>query len=146
MLLPAQADNSYRGHKLAVWILGFVALLNGVIGFNSAFNARDVATNADGIPLGTFTADAAQTAVSLFALLGIGRIVMFALCVVILFRYRSLVPVAFSLLLIDQLGGQLIHHYIPLPRVGNPPASFIIPGIIGATALGLGLSLWKRSA
>ncbi len=53
-LLPRRVDNTYRGHKLALWLFGLVVLLKLVISLNSIFNGRTVASSADGILLDTF--------------------------------------------------------------------------------------------
>lgn len=143
-LFPQRADNTYRGRKLGLWIFGLVALLNGVIGFNSTFNTREVATNADGIPLDTFPPAATQTVLSLFALIGVSRIVIVLICAVIFFRYRSLVPLMLAVLLLNQLASRVVHFYLPTPITGNPPGPTVILSILGLTALAFGLSLWER--
>jgi ABC-type transport system involved in cytochrome c biogenesis permease component len=143
-LFPRTADNTFRGHRIALWILGVITLLNGVIGFNSTFNTRQVATTADGIPLDKFPPDAAQTVVELFALLGISRIVIFLLCAIVLFRYRSLVPLMFAVLLVSQLASRILHHYQPPVTTGSPSGSIVISTLLGLTIIGLGLSLWDR--
>ena len=34
-ILPRSIDNTYRGHKLALWIFGLLVLMKSVIGVNS---------------------------------------------------------------------------------------------------------------
>jgi hypothetical protein len=143
-LLPGRADNSYHGQRIALWILGLVAALNGVIGVNSSINTRDVASRADGIPLDTFPTGASNTVLELFALLGVTRIVVFLLATVILIRYRALVSLMFLLLLFGQAASRLVSRAWATPVAGNPPGSMIILGIMALTALGLALSLWNR--
>lgn len=142
-LFPRSADNAYRGHKLGLWILGVVALLNGIIGFNSALNTRSVAMQADGIPLDAFPAAASQIVLLLFALLGVTRIVMFALSLVVLFRYRALTPLILSLFLLGELLSRGIHKLHPTPMT-QAPGAIVIMAIAGVTLLGLVLSLWER--
>ena len=144
LLLPKSFDNNYRGHKLALWLFGLFALMKCVIGVNSIINGRAVMTGADGIPLDTYPAAAAQLLVALWALLGLSHIIVGALCVFALIRYRSMVPYLFALLLLQHLGGRVILEYIPLVRVGAPPAFAV--NLIQLTLLivGLGLSLWRR--
>jgi hypothetical protein len=72
-LSPQRVDNTYRGYKLALWLFALLVLMKGVIALNSIFNGYSVASSADGIPLDTFTPAGAQTAVSLFAILGLSR-------------------------------------------------------------------------
>lgn len=143
-VLPRSIDNTYRGHKLALWLLGLLALLRFVIGVNSIFNGYAVMTTADGIPLNTFPAAATQTLVALWALLGLSHVVIGLLCVLVLIRYRGMVPFMFALLLLQHLGGRLIVHFIPLVRTGAPPAPIVNLTLLTLMIVGLGLSLWKR--
>lgn len=143
--LPRQIDNTYRGHKLALWLFAVLVLIRSVIGLNSIINGRDVASSADGIPLDTFTPAAAQTVVSLFASLGLSNLVISLLCIVVLVRYRALIPFMFALLLLQHLTRQLIHQFVPIPRTGTPPASVISLVLLGLMVVGLALSLWNRN-
>ena len=72
-LLPQPIDNTYRGHKLALWLLGLLVLMKVLIGVNSMVNGYSVASSADGIPVDTDPVPAAQTIVSMFALLGFSQ-------------------------------------------------------------------------
>jgi hypothetical protein len=49
-------------------------LMKGAISLGSIFNGYDAASSADGIPLATFTPTAAETVVTLFALLGLSQL------------------------------------------------------------------------
>jgi hypothetical protein len=75
-LLPQRIDNTYRGYRLALWLFGLLLVLKVTMSLNSIFNGSTVASSADGIPLETFTSAGAQTVVSLFALLGLSRLVI----------------------------------------------------------------------
>ena len=143
-LLPARADNDYRGRRLALWFLAVVLLAKGAIGVNSIVSGQKVASTADGIPLDTFTPGAAQTVVSLFGLLGVSHVVVVLLGVVVFVRYRALVPLLFALLLVEQLAKRAFTWLMPVPRTGQPPGPFVILGILALTVAGLVLSLWPR--
>jgi hypothetical protein len=143
-VLPRSIDNTYRGHKLALWLLGLLALIGLVIGLNSIFNGYAVMTTADGIPLATFPPAAVQSLVSLWALLGLSHVVTGLLCVLVLIRYRSMIPFMFALLLFQHLCGRLITHFLPLVRTGAPPAFIVNLTLLTLMIVGLGLSLWKR--
>jgi hypothetical protein len=107
-LLPRQADNGYHGHKFALWLFAVVVILKVIMSLNSIFNGRVVATSADGIPLDTFTPAAAQTVVALFAIWAIAQLIICLLCIVVLARYRAMIPLMFGLLLLEHLGRKLI--------------------------------------
>lgn len=143
-ILPRSIDNNYRGHKVALWILGLLALMRLTIGVNSMINGRVVLMTADGVPLDKYPAAAAQTIVALWALLGLSYIFISVLSVVVLVRYRSMVPFLFVLLLLQHLGGRVILSVIPIVRTGAPPASAINLIFLTMIVLGLTLSLWRR--
>jgi hypothetical protein len=143
-ILPKSIDNTYRGQKLALWLLGLLALINFVIGTNSIVNGRAVLTAADGVPVDTYPAAAAQAIVALWALLGLSRLVIGLLFVLALIRYRNMVPFLFVLLLLQNLSGRLILHFLPLVRTGTPTASVINLTLLTLMIVGLGLSLWRR--
>jgi hypothetical protein len=141
--LPRSADNSYRGRQPALWIFGLLTLMKLVIGINSIVNGWAVLTTADGIPLASYPAGAAQTIVSLWALLGLARVVLCVIYLLVLVRYRGLIPFFYILFLLQSFAGDVILHFLPLARVGAPPASLINNIFLALTLLGLVLSLWR---
>jgi hypothetical protein len=143
-LLPRRVDNGFDGHWLALWVFGLLLFVRGGIALNSIFIGRSVATTADGIPLESFTPAGAQTVVALFALFGLARLMLGVIGLVVLLRYRALVPFLFALCLLEQLSRYLILRWIPIPRTGAPPGGAINLGILAITILGLALSLWNR--
>jgi hypothetical protein len=145
-LLPRQVDNDYRGHKAALWVLALLLLMKVSMSVNSIFNGRLVASSADGIPLDTFTAAGAQTVVSLFAILGLSQLTICLLGILVLVRYRALLPFLFSLLLLEYVGRRLIFHYLPVPRTGTPPGYTINLILLALMVVGLVLSLRNRGA
>jgi hypothetical protein len=143
-LLPRSIDNTYRGRKPALWIFGLIVLMTLAIGINSIFNGWSVLTTADGIPLATYPPAAAHTIVSIWALLGLSRVVLSTLCLFVLVRYRTMIPFLFTLFLLQHLAGELILRYLPLATTGTPPGSAINLAFLTLTLLGLLLSLWHR--
>ena len=96
-LLPPRIDNTYRGYRLALWLFALLLFMKIAISLNSVFNGYSVATSADGIPLETFTSAGAQVVVSLFALLGLAHFMICLVCILVLVRYRSMIPFMFAL-------------------------------------------------
>lgn len=143
-ILPRSIDNTYRGQKVALWLLGFLVLIKSVIGVNSILNGADVMTRADGIALNTYPAAAAQNLIALWALLGLGHIVMAVLGVLVLIRYRGMASLMFALLLLSHLGGKLIGQFHPIVRTGAPPAFIVNFVLLTLIVVGLTLSLWRR--
>ncbi len=143
-LFPRHVDNTYRGYKLALWFFALLVLIKLAIGLNSIFNGYVVASSADGIPLDTFTAAGAQAVVSLFAVLGLSQLMMCSLCILVLVRYRALIPLMFALLLLEHLSRKLILHFLPIARTGTPPGSVVNLVLLALMVVGLALSLRSR--
>lgn len=149
-LFPKQIDNKYRGYRLAIWILALIVLLKFIMGLNvSGLNPLvsnvDVLINADGVPLGSFSAEAASTAVYLFASWGFGLLILNLLGILVLIRYRAMIPMMYLLLLIEQIGRKVIGQLNPI--VGAVEAEGLSIGTIingsftAALVIGIILSL-----
>jgi len=143
-LLPQRVDNTYRGHKVALWLFALLLLMKGAISVNSILNGDLVARSADGIPLGSFTPAGARAVVSLFGLLGISQLAFCLLGILVLVRYRALVPFLFALLLLEHLGRRLFLQLMPIVRAGNPPGPFVNLILLAVMIVGRALSLWRR--
>lgn len=144
-LLPRSIDNTYRGHKVALWLFGFVVLMKVAMSLNSIFNGYSVASSADGVPLDRYPSAAAQTIVALFAVFGLAHFVICVLCILVLIRYRRMIPFMFALLLLEQLSRRLILQLLPVVRTGRPPASAINLVLLALMIIGLTLSLRSHS-
>ena len=142
--LPAHIDNTYRGHRLALWLFALVTAMRLAQSFVVIFNGRSTAINADGIPLDSYPPEAAQTIVALFTLSGLYRLILSLLCVLVLVRYRSATAFMLAVLLLNYLGSQLILRLVPIVRVGSPPASVVNLSLLALTVAGLALSLLRR--
>lgn len=143
-VLPQQIDNTYRGHKLAVWLFGLVVFVRILQSLVVMFNGYSTARSADGIPLDTYAPAAAQTVVALFALSGLYRLFIGLVCVLVLIRYRRAIPFMFALLLLNYLAAQLLLQFIPIVRVGSPPGPIVNLILFALMIVGLALSLARR--
>ena len=143
-LFPQRFDNTYRGYQVALWLFGLVVSVRIVQSVAVIFNGYSTARDADGIPLDTYTPAAAQTVLALFAQGSLWRLTFCLLCVLVLVRYRSAIPLMFSLLLLNYLAAQMILQFVPLVRTGTPPGPIVNLVIFALTIIGLGLSLRSR--
>jgi len=150
LLLPRTAGNAYRGHKLGLWIFTAVVVVKIGIALGGLLNGSNAAAQADGIPLITFGATGAQDFLSLDAGLSVTLLMMAVMAVIVLVRYRALVPLMFAILLAEQLLRRLAYHVVPMLRVGTPPGTWINIVLTALMVVGPVLSLApvasKRSA
>ena len=143
-ILPRQVDNTYRGYKVALWIFGLLVFMKAGISLGTIFNGYTAAGSADGIPLDTFTPAGARAVVSLFALWGLSQLMICLLCVLVLVRYRAMVPFMFAVLLLEHLSRKLLLQIMPIDTTGAPPGYFINLGLLALMIVGLALSLWNK--
>ena len=143
-LLPRVIDNSYRGSKAALWLLGLLASIKLAMGLNSIFNGAFVLSSADGVPLATYPSAAAQTIVAVFALWALGQVLLALLSLLALLRYRRMAPLLFALLMAEHLGRKLILQFLPIIRSDAAPASAINAALLALMVVGLLLSLWQH--
>jgi hypothetical protein len=142
--LPQRIDNEYPGHKLGLWLFGLIVSVKILQSLVVIFNGYTTAKSADGIPLDTYTPAAAQTIVAFFALSAVYRLFIFLLCVLVLVRYRSAIPLMFAVLALNYLAAQLILQFVPIARTGTPPGSFVNLVLFALMIVGLALSLWRQ--
>ena len=144
LVLPPRIDNSFRGHRLALWFFVPVVVMKTGIALATILNGRNAAQSADGIPLETFGAAGAQAVVALFAIWGLSQLVFSVLGVLALTRYRALVPLVFVLLLVEHLARKWILLVKPIVRTGTAPGTYINLVLLALMIGGLALSLWQR--
>jgi len=63
------------------------------------------------------------------------------LCILVLARYRTVIPFMFALLLLEHLSRKLILHFLPIAETGTPPGSGVNLVLLAVMIVGLALSL-----
>lgn len=140
-LLPARLDNHFRGYKAAVWIFALITVIKLGLGLVHIFSADGGAQTLSHIPLDSYSAGAAQNVVGLFARMGLEQLLLGALFVIVLLRYRTLIPLIFLLALVAQAGAFALAACKPLSLTvssGAAPMHLVLSGLYIA---GLALSL-----
>ena len=145
-LLPKRIDNTYRGRPAALWLLAVVVSVKMLQSVVVLFNGYSIARSADGIPVETFPAAAAQTVVALFMISGFSRLLLCVGCVLTLLRYRSAVVLMFVVLAVDYLGRQLVLTFQPIVRTGAPIGPYVNVALFALTLIGFALSFPRRGA
>ncbi|MBL8781264.1 MAG: hypothetical protein JNL06_10035 [Alphaproteobacteria bacterium] len=146
-IFPKQIDNDFRGYKLAIWLLALLLLFKtsisvNAVGWNPLMTSGEVLQRADRIPLDTFGANAADTAVLLFAVWGVTHLVLNLLGFIALVRYRTMIPLIYLLMAIDHIGRKAATDAFPILRVSDGTVSVPVNLILIALLLiGFGMSL-----
>jgi hypothetical protein len=142
-LLPQRLDNTYRGSKLGPWVFALVVAFRAAQMEGVLVNGASILRDGHGIPLDTFSPAGVKTLAAIYALSGLCRLVLLLLCVLVLVRYRSAIPLMFTLLVLDLVAGQVVLlHFVPIVRA--PTASIVDLVLLAVAIVGLALSLWPR--
>jgi hypothetical protein len=143
-LLPPQFDNTYRGTKLGLWVFALVVAFRAVQVEGIVFNEASILRDGHGNALDTFTPADVKTLAAIYALSGLGRLVLLLLSVLVLVRYLSAIPLMFALLALDLVLGQVVLlHFVSIVRL--PTASIVDLVLLAIAIVGLALSLWVSS-
>jgi hypothetical protein len=142
--LPRTLDNSYRGHKAALWLFGLVVAVRIVQSLNVMLNGYSIAVSADGLPLDSYPPAAAQNVVAMFSHISLWRLTFAAFCALVLVRYRTAIPLMFSFLIVNYLGARLLDRFVPTVTAGAPPGPYIGLTLTAMCIIGLLLSLRSR--
>ena len=144
-LFPRPSDLSYSGSRFAVWLAMLLVLVKMAIALGSIFNGHYAASVADGIPLDTYTPSGAQAVLALFASLGFSQLLLGVVGLLVIARYRALLPGYLLLLVLEHVGRKAIALLLPIPRVGGSGGGAVSWVFIALLAFALVLSLRSRS-
>jgi len=145
-LFPPRVDNDYQGHRLALWVfvpLTIVTLARSLIHiFRLDGGAQSIAT----IPLETYGPPAAAAVVTVFALWGLSQVLIGLLYVVVLVRYRALIPLMYLGLILEYSGRAAIGAWKPLETLQTAPGARLGPFMIVLAVVMFVISLSRRPA
>jgi hypothetical protein len=140
-LLPASADNTVRGSVLPVYVFAPIAIVSTVRSCIHLLAPDSGAGSIAGIDLSVAGADAI---VFSFALWGSAQLVYAAIQLAVAFRYRSLVPFMYMLLILETLLRLLVGHMKPVHFSHTPPGAAANYVVLPVAALMLILCFRSR--
>lgn len=140
-LFPRRLDSTYRGDKPALWLFGLVVSVKIAQSLGAIFDGYTTAIVADGIPLDTFSPAAGHAMLSVFARLGLRHLMFCLFGLLVLVRYRALIPLMFALFLLELVGVKVILWFMPMIGTGTPIGSYVNLALIAVAAVGFALSL-----
>jgi hypothetical protein len=136
--LPPTIDNAYRGRTIGLWLLALVVSVKVAQIVSVLIDGPGIVAAADGIPLDTFSPEAARTVVAAFVGMGVSRLLLCVLCALVLWRYRSAVPLMFVLLALHDVARELVLGPV---RSGTPVGPYVNWTLFVLTLVGVVLSV-----
>ena len=139
ILLPATADNVIRGAKTPVYFFMLIAVISTVRSLIHLLSPDGGAGSIAGMDLSVAGANGIVFA---FALWGSSQLIYALIQLVVVFRYRSLVPLMYVLLILETLLRELVGHMKPVTFRHTPPGAIGNYVILPVAALMLAWSVW----
>jgi hypothetical protein len=143
-IFPAVIDNHLRGHVLALWLFVPLAFMKVALGLVHILRADGGAQSVSTMPLDTYPAGAAQNIIGLMARMGLEQLVLGLVFIVVLLRYRALIPLMYAVAVLHYFGHTAIASMKPLALAGASGASTMHLIVAAISAVGLVLSLSGR--
>jgi hypothetical protein len=143
-LFPANIDNHFRGPRVALWLFALITLQRIALSFTHMFKSDGGAQSVSTMPLDTYPAGAAQNIIGLMARMGLEQFLLALLMLLALFRYRSMIPLMYLLLVLQYVAGRGVAFMKPLSLAGTSGASTPLMVVAALAAVGLILSLSGR--
>ena len=140
-LLPPSADNTVRGMKLPVYVFALIAIVSTVRSLIHLLAPDGGAGTIAGMDLNVPVANGIIFA---FALWGSSQLVYALIQLAVAFRYRSLIPFMYVLLILEALLRMLVSRMKPVTFAHTPPGAIGNWVILPLAALMLALSLRRR--
>ena len=122
-LFPRMVDNDYRGHPFALWVLVPVTLLTLVRSLVHMFRVDGGAQSIATLPLDRYSDPAAAAVILIFALWGLSQLLLGLLYVVVLVRYRALIPLMYLTLILEYCGRLALGAWKPMETLERPPGA-----------------------
>ncbi|MBI3677804.1 MAG: hypothetical protein HY243_14440 [Proteobacteria bacterium] len=159
-LFPKQFDNTYRGHWLAIWLFVPVILLQAAQDVIVILSPRETLITADALPLYSYGSTGAQTVIALAAMLAFVDLVIPLQSLLVLIRYRAMIPFLYLCSLIFDIGSRVLKVVNPIAHADAPTiaahaqngfyvaqsGTYISYFILAMTFAGFALSLVDRSS
>jgi hypothetical protein len=140
ILLPVKIDNTIRGSKIPFYIFALYTLVSTVRSFIHLLSPDGGAGSIAGMDL---TVAGADGIIFAFALWGSSQLLMAIIQLLVVWRYRSLVPLMYLMLILEVLLRELVGRMKPVTFAHTPPGAVGNQLILPLAALLLALALWS---
>jgi len=119
-ILPKQLDNSFRGNRIAVIVFLLITVFTLARSCIHIFAPDGGASSIAGI---NTSVEGGSNIISMFAFWGLAQLLMGLVYLVVFFRYKSLIPFMYILIIIEYSGRVLIGMVKPLIVSHTPPGA-----------------------
>ena len=120
IILPQKIDNSLKGSKLPFFVFAIYAVISTGRSLIHLLATDGGAGSIAGMDL---SVTGAQGIILAFALWGSSQLILALIQIIVVLRYRALVPLMYCLLIIETLLRQLVGYLKPVSFAHTPPGA-----------------------
>lgn len=144
-LFPPQIDNNFPGHWLGLVVFALVIIAKGGQGVQTIIHTRATATGPDAISLAGLNHEQVDGVLQLFAVIGLYALILPAMSLVVLCRWRAMIPFMYLSFVVFYFAGRLLRLLHPIfVDEKTSYGVYVNLGILAVTIMGLCLSLWPK--
>ncbi|SDB50758.1 hypothetical protein SAMN03097699_1790 [Flavobacteriaceae bacterium MAR_2010_188] len=123
LILPKTIDNSYQGKNIAKYLFYLLTVItvvrSGIHMLSADGGAQSIAT----IPLDSYSEQASQSVILIFALWGLSQLIMGIFYVIVALRYKSLIPLMYVFIFMEYTMRVILGYIKPIVTEGTAPGS-----------------------
>jgi hypothetical protein len=112
-LIPKNITNQFEPNKVVLYVFAAIIVLTLVRSFIHIFATDGGAQSIAGFPLNTYPIEASSMIILIFSLWGVSQLIIGFVYLIVLVRYKSLIPAMYLLLLIEYTSRYLLGVYKP---------------------------------
>jgi hypothetical protein len=140
-IFPSPVSNIFPGYKLALYVFVLITIFTVVRSLIHILATDGGAQSIANIPLDTFGGAAKSVVIHIFSLWGLAQLLMGIVYVVVLFKYKSLIPLMYILIIIEYSMRIVLGIFEPIETLSTPPGAIVNLILIPLSVLMLLLSL-----
>lgn len=140
LLFPATVDNTIRGWKLPVYVFALYSLVSTARSLIHLLAPDGGAGSIAGLDL---TVAGANGIVFAFALWGSSQLLFALIQLLVVIRYRALVPLMYAMLILEVLLRELVGRMRPVTFAHTPPGAIGNQVVLPLAVLMLALTVWS---
>ena len=142
-VLPEEINNNYEGRRIALYLFYLFTIMTIARSLVHIFAPDGGAHSIATIPLSSYPAEATDVVIHIFAEWGLTQLLFGILYVVVLWKYKSLIPLMYVFILTEYTSRLFLSFYKPIILEGTAPGGIGNYILIPLALLMLVLSLQK---
>ena len=143
-ILPRQADNTFPGHRIAIALFALFTVRAFSGSLTHMFTADGGAQSIASMPLDDYPTGAAENIITVFAIAGLYQLLTALFNVVVLVRYRSLIPLMYLFFVLEYVLRIAKPLYTPGGEIeSTPPGYWLDRALLPVLLVSFVLSIWN---